>query len=457
MRLLRSSLVIAAIAAPSTAQLPMWQRIMPTTMPSVRRAGAMAFHPPTSKLVLYGGVAVTPALILSETWTYNGQWQQQLSVAAPGRWGHQMVLDTATNTILTFGGRSPTIGGLANDTLRYDGVSWSTIPTPSAPSPRFLYGMCYDSARQVVVLFGGRSATGTLDETWEFDGVTWTQRTPANRPAPREEMVLHYDPSLNRTVLFGGCNEATGTVYGDTWFYNGNDWLNVTPTQSPSPRFRAASVFDSVRQRLVVYGGYDNTQILQETYEFTGDQWLQISTAMAPPNATEAYAGYDAVRRKFVLFGGFGGTFSNETWEYTGPTAGVFGQFGVGCATVAGLPTIAGSVPTLGQMFTLTFDNLPLSAAAVLVALGLSNQVWSGLPLPFDLGLIGLPGCNLLVAADFLDLALSTGTTATYDLAIPNTASLLNTSLYAQGIVMEVVPSLAFLGTTRGGRAIVGN
>lgn len=456
MRPIRSSFVIAALAAASTAQIPMWTQIMPTTTPSLRRAGAMAWHPPTNRLVAYGGVSATPAIVLSETWLYNGQWQLS-TVTAPARWGHRMVLNPTTNTILTFGGRSPTISGLNNDTMAYNGTSWTAVPTPTAPSPRFLYGMSYDSTRQVVVLFGGRSALGALDDTWEFDGVTWTERATTNRPAPREEMVMHYDPSLNRTILFGGCNETTAAVYGDTWFYDGNDWLNVTPAQSPSPRFRTASVFDSVRSRVVVYGGYDNTQVFAETFEFTGDEWVQISTAMTPPNTTEAYAGYDPVRRKFALFGGFGTTFLNQTWEYTGSSAGVFGTFGNGCPTVVGVPGIAGSVPTLGQPFTLTFDNLPLSAAAMLVALGLSNQVWLGLPLPFDLGLIGLPGCELLVAADFLDVALVSGGTATYALNIPSTPSLLNTSLYAQGIVMELVPGLAFLGATRGGRAILGN
>ena len=417
----------------------------------------MAFHPPTNKLVIYGGVTATPAVALSDTWTYNGQWAQQTTVAAPARWGHRMVLNSANNTIVTFGGRSPTISGLANDTMVYNGTSWTAVTTANAPSPRFLYGMCYDRLRGVMVLFGGRSALGQRNDTWEFDGTNWTLRTTAHAPVPREEMVMEFDPTLNRVVLFGGCNETLGAVYGDTWFYDGSDWLDVTPATSPAPRFRTASAFDTVRNRLVMYGGYDNAQVFAETFEFTGDEWTQIPTGNMPPNMTEAYTGYDATRKKLVVFGGFGTTFLNETWEFTGATGGVFGTYGTGCDTVQGEPGIAGSVPTLNQTFTLTFDNLPPTAAAMLVAIGLSNLTWNGLPLPIDLGIIGLPGCNLIAAADFLDVGLAAGGTATYGLMIPNQMSLLNASLYMQGIVLDVSVPTLFSGATRGGRAIIGN
>ena len=132
-----------------------------------------------------------------------------------------------------------------------------TVPAPNKPSARFLYGMSYDSARNVVVLFGGRSNAGASNETWEFNGITWSQVPTLNAPAPREEMGMVYDASRNRTIVFGGCDEGISAIYGDTWEYNGSDWVEVTPTASPTPRFRGMMEYDSNRSRTVYFGGYD--------------------------------------------------------------------------------------------------------------------------------------------------------------------------------------------------------
>ena len=76
------------------------------------------------------------------------------------------------------------------------------LPADAPPSRRS-HGMAYDSARGVVVMFGGNSA-GFLDDTWEYDGTTWTEVLPAAKPPPREVMGMTYDPTSARVVMFGG-------------------------------------------------------------------------------------------------------------------------------------------------------------------------------------------------------------------------------------------------------------
>ena len=155
------------------------------------------------------------------------------------------------------------------------------------------------------------------------------------------------------------------------------------------------------------------------------------------------------------MFGGFGTTVNNETWQFTGNTSGLFTLYGVGCDLTSGAVALMGSTPNINTTLNLTFSNLG-TAQSVLVALGFSDQSWSGLPLPFDLGLIGLAGCNLLAAADIVDIRLAAAGTATYSVALPNQLSLVNQSLYVQGIVTDLSPTLQFLGTSRGGRATIG-
>ena len=457
MRSILTFTVTAAFAAALPAQ---WALLTPTTSPSQRRSGAAAFDAANNRLIVYGGVSPTPSVILPETWSFNGTW----TLLSPpggtvGRWGHSLVRNTTNNRLVTFGGRAPTINGYASDTYEWTGSAWATIPTPTAPSARHLYGLSFDQTRQVVVLFGGRTANATLNDTWEYDGITWTPRTLPTTPPPREEMAMVYDVGLHATVLFGGFDRSTNTVLGDTWTYAGTDWVEVLATSSPSARYRTATIYDSFRQRVVLFGGFDGTNIAHDTFQFTGETWNAVSTGSnVPQAATETLHGYDPVRRKFVLFGGYGGTFSNQTWEFTGSSTGFFSTFGTPCETAAGEATLTSTTPTLGQSWNLTINNLPVDLEFALVTLGFSNQTWNSLPLPFDLAPIGLPGCNLLVAADVINVVLASGGTAVHNLAVPNQPSLLNLTIFAQGVLGDIIGTeFAFVGTTKGGRAVLGN
>jgi hypothetical protein len=462
MRTLKTLTMSAALAAAVPAQ---WAQLTTlTTAPTTRRFGAAAFDATANRLIFLGGVTPTPSVVVTDTWAFNGAWTLlNPPSGTTARWGHQLVRNPLTNRLLAFGGRSPTISGFANDTIEWTGTTWQTLSPPVRPQARYQYGMCFDSTRNVFVLFGGHNATTTFGDTWEFDGVTWTERTLPNSPPAREEMVLLYDADLHRTILFGGHNTGTGAILGDTWTYDGTDWTELTPASSPSARYRTQSVLDTTRRRAVVYGGYDGVQLLRDTWEFNGSDWTQVTTATAPVTATEALHGYDPVRKKFVLFGGYGGTFTNQTWEYTGANTGMFSEFGEGCPTANGPVTATSSVPRINQTWSISYDNMPADAELTLFAFGFSNQTWNSIPLPFGLAPIGLPQCNLLVAADLIEVAINSPSTlpaatkATFGLTIPNNLTLLNAQVYVQGIVLDLLAAdFVFIGTSRGGRAVIG-
>jgi hypothetical protein len=456
------SLAIAATAASVSAQtLPSWadRTGALTVAPSYRRAGAMAFDGTTNRLILYGGVSPAPAQVLGETWAFNGTWTQ---LNPPGgalpRWGHRLVRNTAQNRLITFGGRSPTISGLANDTYAWTGTAWTLVPSPTAPAARFRYGLAYDTRRNRVVLFGGRGLTTVLGDTWEFDGIAWTEVVTPTSPPPREDMVMAYDPALARTVMFGGYDPDTDTIRGDTWEWSGVNWQEIPITGGPSARFRSAGVFDSIRQRLVMYGGFDGTNVLQETWEYVGGTWTLVP-ALGSALATEMYAAYDSQRRKTVTFGGVGAAFSNETWEFTGGTAGALGTFGDGCPTSVGIatPTTA-AVAKTGQTYTIDWVNLPVTTTAVAVGYGVSNVLAFGsIPLPIDLAIIGYAGCNLLVSPDAVNTVPAAGGVASSSLVIPNDPTLVNVSLYAQLLIPDEFAPNAVGGTSIGTRSLIGN
>ncbi|MFN0133539.1 MAG: kelch repeat-containing protein [Phycisphaerales bacterium] len=123
----------------------------------------------------------------------------------------------------------------------------------SGPPARSGHAMAYDSARGVVVLFGGLSGT-SLGDTWEWNGTAWSLRATTG-PSPRREHTMAYDSTRGQIVLFGGL--ANAVRLGDTWLWDGTSWRAASG--GPPPRESAAMADDAVRQRVVLHGGFGGT------------------------------------------------------------------------------------------------------------------------------------------------------------------------------------------------------
>lgn len=112
---------------------------------------------------------------------------------------------------------------------------------------------------------------------------------------------------------------------------------------------------------------------------------------------------------------------------------GGYGIFGLGCAGSAGVPgNVVVSPPVLGAPMRADFTNIANNV--LLFWLGTSRTFASFGPLPFDLGLIGAPGC--LVRASFDSPLLLTGTSGVvpFLFTLPNTPSLLAQAFFTQGL-----------------------
>src|SRR5947207_2280480 len=82
----------------------------------------------------------------------------------------------------------------------------------------------------------------------------------AATPSGRFDTKMVWDPAIHRAVLFGGLttlDSGTKQAYelGDTWEWTGSRWIEVFPTHSPSARGSLSMVFDSARNRVVIFGG----------------------------------------------------------------------------------------------------------------------------------------------------------------------------------------------------------
>ena len=234
--------------------------------------------------------------------------------------GHAMAYDRDREVVMLFGGADER--QVMSDLQSFDGRHWRCI-SDRGPSKRTFPGLVYDSARKQLVLFGGNSVlfgsetdTDTfLNDTWTWDGERWEQFV-GERPQARAEPTMVFDSDRNRIVLFGG-HRTIGEErlrLGDTWEWDGHRWEQRS-TDGPPPRNGAAMAFDNHRNRVVLFGGSGATG---DTWEWDGDQWKRIASADAPGRFNSVMA-YDEERRVVVRFGGWTGRNRvADTWEYDG-------------------------------------------------------------------------------------------------------------------------------------------
>ena len=128
------------------------------------------------------------------------------------------------------------------------------------------------------------------------------------------------DSARQRVVLFGGYNNI---YLGDTWEWNGTAWKQVS-SSGPSARSNSMMAYDAARQRVVLFGGnyYDGSyHYFGDTWEWDGTAWKQVSTS-GPTARYDGAMAYDAARQRVVLFGGYyyDGSYHyfGDTWEWNG-------------------------------------------------------------------------------------------------------------------------------------------
>jgi hypothetical protein len=150
-------------------------------------------------------------------------------------------------------------------------------------------------------------------------GASWTQITTANSPSARRDHAMAFDSVRGKVVMFGGYTVSTG-LRDDTWEYDGVSWSQITTSTRPNARYAHATAFDSARGKLVLFGGNISNNYLNDTWEYDGVNWARATTANSPPARSFHTTAYDSSRGKLVLFGGYdnNGNYLNDTWEYDG-------------------------------------------------------------------------------------------------------------------------------------------
>lgn len=286
----------------------------------------------------------------------KAEWKLAASTSIPARrHSHGLVFDEARGVALLFGGiaaSSPNGDNAAfrNDVWEYDGAmsSWKErLSLGTRPELRVGAAVAWDSQRNRLVVFGGRSGGGSYyEDIWEWDPVTdaWLDRTAAGaKPRARAHASMVYDRMQKKMVIFGGGHgdsddfQGPQIALGDTWEWDPvsgvfTEKKPASALATPSPRHSFALAFDSKRSRTVLFGGLSRPDPAadavpkQDTWDYDGATgvWTERTAAGAKPSARYGHASaFDAGRNKFVLFSGFNisaGDARRDVWEWDGMT-----------------------------------------------------------------------------------------------------------------------------------------
>ncbi len=308
------------------------------------------------------------------------------------------MFDPVRRRLVLFGGQS---GGFFNDTWAYDvaGNAWSRLnPTGQLPNERYGHSAIYEAARDRMVISHGFTDEGRFDDTWAFDFATNTWRNispPSNRPLRRCLHHAVYDPTGGQMLLFGGCSSGFGPCpLGDLWAFDltTNQWSEKTSQPTPSPRQHYGLAYDTVRDRMVVFGGAGRGT-LDDTWDYNPrtNSWSQLTISNSPAPRSRVEAAFASDRGTAYFFGGATSTGqTNELWALSsGGTStlprisdgGVVNVFSGSTGPVAPGEIVSVFGDNLGPAegvalgYDLQTNRLPTSAAGVSVT-------WNGINAP---------------------------------------------------------------------------
>lgn len=196
-----------------------WSQMGPTQSPPSESNQPVTWDAARGEAVLFEWVGSYPATPVDQTWIWDGgNWKQVVTTGDPPGTQGLLAYDPGRKLDVFFG--QANTGAY---TWTFDGASWTRMQGNSGTASR-TFSMVADDSSSDIVLFGDNG------DTWTWGGSKWTAANPAHSPGARRGADLTYDSAHQVVVLFGG---STGTGadlkhHNDIWTWNGTDWTKVS-------------------------------------------------------------------------------------------------------------------------------------------------------------------------------------------------------------------------------------
>ncbi len=325
------------------------------TLPQERFGQSAIYNPASNRMIIFAGGTGFPGPCVNDLWmamdanSTGGKpaWSRMTPTGTPPpiREGHTAIYDSASNTMVIFGGTDCN-GHYYNDLWilsNADGTTgtpaWTqAAPTGGGPSARSQATAIYDPVNHLMTIFGGSAASPTaFNDVWTLSNATGTTGTPAWThlspggipPIARGGQVAVYDSADNLMVMNGG-RTGSGVAQNDTWILSDANgiggttaWTRLATTDAGPYRASHTAIYDPVSNEMVIFGGNsqlavnytdDHVFILTNANGLeSGATWTQVG----PLARSHTAAGYDPVTDQMIVFGGVSPTAVplNDVWS----------------------------------------------------------------------------------------------------------------------------------------------
>ena len=232
-----------------------------------------------------------------------------------------MVTDTDDGRIIMYGGDDMNNSGMYYcDVWAFHPLDCRWFPLQVAgqpPSDRTWCASVYDAAEDRAIIFGGYYIGYFYNDVWALDltegSETWQMlSTSGTAPAPREAATAIIDPVNNRMIVFGGYDQTTSAC-NDVWELDLTTltWTQLFPSgTSPGARYAHSAVYDEVEHRMVVFGGAAPYMLaFNDVWELDltdgAEAWQQLSpTSPFPTGRSRHFCAHNTSTNDMII--GFG-------------------------------------------------------------------------------------------------------------------------------------------------------
>eukprot|EP00794_Sanderia_malayensis_P020013 gene20013-21974_t len=304
-------------------------------VPSSRWGHTMC-HTTASKAIMIGGQGMKHLMCKDSLWQYdfsNGSWRrlEDSSKGTTRRMGHTSVYNEKQHQLYIFGGCKNKKWYHDIHTLNTDTLEWKHLEVTGKAPPRS-YHSC-NLVNEELLIFGGVFPNpdpvpdGCSNDVYFFNTVSnsWYQPiVSGERPRPRSGHSANL--VQGKLFIFGGWDAPT--CFNDLWTLDlvlMNFQSVETTGQAPLHRSWHGSLLTRDEQRIVIHGGYNGIQALNDVYtlRLASMTWSKISNDKLAARAghllmnTKTSHSFQKDEDNIVIFGGGdnNGTFFNDISE----------------------------------------------------------------------------------------------------------------------------------------------
>ena len=147
-------------------------------------------------------------------------------------------------------------------------------------------------------------------------------------PSPRMGSRMIYDSVNQRVLLFGGSYyDNRYTLYNDIWSYDytTNTWTEIDTPSKPPGRFNTPLVYDSDTHKIIVFSGFGANEQNADmySYDIESNRWTRLRPNPMPFARSDTSIVYDEKYNKVIILSGYvhyNDTHPRDTWAYDVPS-----------------------------------------------------------------------------------------------------------------------------------------